>query len=228
MLTKKKKLSKKAIKEDKLIELYYRVYGYIQDNTSKVLTYGGVIVVLFLGIIYYVYHKKEENTKANIALSKVLDSYQQGAYLEAIEGKAGTDNIGLKKIVEEYGGTENGETAKIYLANAYSRLGKAEDAFKYYKDYDGDINIFQATALAGQAGYYASKNDYQKAAELYEKASNITKEDVLNPDYTLYAGINYLNAGNDDKAKEMFDKIKNDYENSSAAREVNRYIAEVE
>ncbi len=228
MLTKKKKLSKKEIKEDKLVSFYYKAYGYFAENTKRIITYAGALVVVVALIAFYINHKSQQNKEAGVQLARVMNLYDSGAYLEAIEGQAGTDILGLKKIVEEYGSTENGETAKIYLANAYNFLSKPDEAFKYYQDYDGSINIFKATALAGEAGYHSYKKDYVKAADLYKKAAHVSNEDVLNPDYLLHAGINYLNAGNNKSAKEMFDTIKKDYTSSTANREVNQYMAQVE
>jgi tetratricopeptide (TPR) repeat protein len=225
MLTKKKKLSRREIKEDKLVSTYYKVYGYIQGNSSRLLTYGGILVIVALAVIYFINHKKEENQNASIALSEIIDAYDKGSYLEAIEGKAGTDNIGLKKIVEQYDGTENGETAKIYLANSYNRLGKFEEAFKYYKSYSGDIPMLKAASLAGQAGYYAYKHEFEKAADLYRDAAHVNKFNVDNPDYMLKAAINYINAGQNANAKELLEDIKNDYKTSQASREVDRYLA---
>lgn len=228
MLTKKKKLSKKEIKQDKLVAYYYKAYGFFEDNKSRVLTYGGILVVLVVAALFYINHNNEENGEAGIQLANVIHLYDQGSYLEAIEGHAGTDVIGLKKIVEKYGSTENGETAKIYLANSYNRLGKPDEAFKYYKDYDGGISLFKATALAGQAGYFADKKEYEKAADLYRKAASVSAADVLNSYYLLHAGINYINAGKKSEAKNMFEKVKKDYATSTENREVNKYMALVE
>ncbi|MDR3627780.1 MAG: hypothetical protein P4L45_13145, partial [Ignavibacteriaceae bacterium] len=208
MLTKKKKLSKKEIKEDKLVSFYYKAYGFFNQNKSRVFTYAGVVVAVIVLAIFYVNHRIQENKEAGLQLAQVIEFYDGGAYVQAIEGQAGTKVLGLKKIVEEYGSTENGETAKIYLANSYSFLGKVDEAFKYYDDYSGSIDIYKAAALAGRAGYYAYKNNFEKAANLYEKAANVTKEDVLDPDYLLSAGENYINAGKSKDAKEVLSKIK--------------------
>ena len=225
MLTKKKKLSRKEIKEDKLVSTYYKAFGYVQKNSSRLLTYGGILILVALAVVYFINHKKEQNQKASLALSRVIDSYGQGSYLEAIEGKAGTDNIGLKKIVEQYDGTENGETAKIYLANSYDMLGKLDEAFKYYKSYSGDIPMLKAASLAGQAGYYAYKNDFEKAGELYREAAGVSKYNADNSDYLLKAAINFISAGKNNDAKELLNTIKKDYKTSTANREVDRYLA---
>ncbi|MEO8398843.1 MAG: tetratricopeptide repeat protein, partial [Ignavibacteriaceae bacterium] len=225
MLTKKKKLSKKEIKEDKLVVSYYKARGYFEENKNRVLLYVGSLLVLIAVVFFYIQNKKQNNQEASAQLSRVMDLYDKGSYLEAIEGRAGTNIKGLKYIVNEYGSTENGETAKIYMANSYFMLGKTDEAFKYYKDYGGDNDIFKASALAGQAGYQASQNKFEEAADLYKKASRISEEDVLNPEYMLKAGINYIKAGKEEVAKELLEKIKKDYTTSSAFREVDKYLA---
>jgi tetratricopeptide (TPR) repeat protein len=228
MLTKKKKLSKKEIKQDKFVETYYKVYGYFDENKSRMLTYAVALIIVVFAVIYYINNKKENNEKAEVLLSQVMNVYDQGSYLEAIEGRPSQNISGLKKIVEDYGSTENGETAKIYLANSYDMLGKSDEALKYYSDYGGDIAIYKAASLAGQAGIYAGRKEYEKAADLFRKASRISKTDVQNPDYMLNASINYISAGNVDEAKPLLESIKKDYPESQANSKADQYLAMVD
>ena len=215
MLTKRKKLSKKEIKEDKLVTTYYKAYGFIQENKNRLAMYVGILAVVILAIVLFMNNKKKNNETAGTELARVMSVYDSGNYLEAIEGRAGTKLIGLKQIVDKFGSTENGEIAKVYMANAYNNLGKLDDAYKFYQDYSGSNKIFKATALAGQASYQAYKKNYEKAADLYKKAAFVSEADVLNPEYLLNAGINYMAAGKNSDAKELFDKIKKDFTTSS-------------
>ncbi len=228
MLTKKKKLSKKEIKEDKLISFYYKAYGYFNENKSALVLYGAVIVVVIVAAYFYISHKSENNHLAGTELGSVMDLYDQGNYLEAIEGKPDQNITGLKNIVEEFGGTENGEVAKIYLANSYNRLQKYDEAYKYYKDYDGDNSIFKATSLAGQAGYLSMQKEYSKAADLYYDAARVSKTNVEDPSYLVQAGINYINAGNKTKAKEVLEKVKKDFEHYPEVAKADKYLAMVD
>jgi tetratricopeptide (TPR) repeat protein len=228
MLTKRKKLSKKEIKEDKLVTFYYKAIAFIEENKNRVAMYAGILAVVILAIVLFMNNKKKNNEIAGTELARIMNVYDGGNYLEAIEGKAGSKLIGLKKLVASYGSTENGEIAKIYIANAYNNLGKLEDANKYYKDYSGSDKVFKATALAGQASYEAYKKNYEKAADLYKKAAFVSDGDVLNPEYLLHAGVNYIAAGKNSDAKELFDKIKKDYKTSTAFRDVDRYMVQVE
>jgi tetratricopeptide (TPR) repeat protein len=224
MLTKKKKLSRREIKEDKLVSTYYKIRGYFDENKNRIYLYAAVIVAVAAAIYFYLDARKGSNEEAGIALSKVMQSYDNGSYLEAIEGRQGVFD-GLKKIVEEYGSTENGEIAKIYLANSYNMLGKVDDAVKYYEDYDGDSDLFKAAALAGEGSYYSIKKDYKKAAELYRKAFNVSEQNVLNAEYMLNAAINFINAGEKEKAKELLTALKKDFAASPVIRDVDRYLA---
>ena len=227
MLQKKKKLSKKAIKEDKLINFYKSSVNFFEKYQSKIFIYVGVLVVVAAAVYFYENQKIINDDKAALELSRIMPLFDQGAYLEAIEGKQGTNIMGLKNLVEEYSGTENGETAKIYLADCYSFLGNYEEAFNYYKDYDGSIDYFEAASLAGQAGYYAMNGDFDKAANLYLNASKQSQVNSQNPDYMLNAGICFLKIGENDEAKILFNKIKEDYSTSLANREVDKYLAAI-
>ena len=224
MLTKKKKFSKKEIKEDKLVTFLYKTQNIYDEYRTQII--AAAIIVAAVAIIgyWYINQQNTANEKAGIQLAKVMKIFDSGSYLEAIEGRQGTDIVGLKRIVEEYGSTDNGETAKIYLANAYAYLGNNEEAIKYYKDYSGGIDLYEAAALAGQAGYYASNNEYKKAADLYLQAANVTELNAQNADYLLSAAINYINAGENEEAEVLLQKIKKDYRTSAANREVDRYL----
>jgi tetratricopeptide (TPR) repeat protein len=225
MITRKKKLSKKEIKEDKLVSFLYKIESFYEENKRRIFTYGIIFLVVVGAVYIYMNQIREENEKAGLELSRVMNLFDSGSYLEAIEGRQGTNIIGLKRIVEEYGSTENGETAKIYLANAYSYLGNYDEAIKYYEDYSGDIHVLKASAKAGMAGYYAARQEYKKAADLYKEASSITDINPQNPDYMLDAAVNYIEAGDKEESKVLLNKIKDDYKTSNAYKEVDKYLA---
>ncbi|PJA97857.1 MAG: hypothetical protein CO128_10400 [Ignavibacteriales bacterium CG_4_9_14_3_um_filter_30_11] len=228
MLKKRKKITKHNIKEDKLITTFNNTLAFVDEYKSKIMLYGGITLVAAFLIIFFVNRNIQQNQKAGLELSRMIGIYDNGSYLEAINGKLGTNFLGFKKIVEEYGSTENGEIAKIYLANSYSLLGKYEDAYKIFKDYSGSINMYKAASLAGQADYFVANKDYEEAAELYNNASLVSELNALNSEYLLKAGINYLKIGNKAKAKELFNLIKVNYKTSGVANQVDKYLAQAE
>lgn len=225
MLHKQKKLTKKEIKEDKLVTAYYKAVGSFDTYKDKIYIVLGVIVVVVVAYLFYNTSQTDKNEKANTELARVMPIYHSGSYLEAIEGKANSKTRGLKSIVDEFGGVEYGQIAKIYLANSYFFLGKIDEALETYKSYSGSNDLFKATSYAGQAGCLEAKEKYSDAADLFKKASSVSNENPLNPDYLLRASVNYIRIGKQKEAKTLLETIKKDFTTSTAYREVDRYLA---
>lgn len=226
MLAPKKKISKKEIKQDKLVETYFKAKTFFEENQKTILIALGSFVVVVLLVIYLVNRSKERDIESTTLLGNVINLYDQGQYQQAIDGVQAKKIKGLKFIADEYGNTESGEAAKIFLANSYYQLGKYDEALKYYEDYDGDNKLLQATAYAGAAACYEIKGNLEKAAELYLKAAKVSESEVTSPEYLLYAARLNAELGKKDVAKKLLDQIKKEYSTSAQARDYDRYIIE--
>ncbi|MBK8945777.1 MAG: tetratricopeptide repeat protein [Ignavibacteriae bacterium] len=223
MIGKKKKLSKKEIQEDKLVTSFYKTQGFFEKNQQNLLIGIGAIAVIVLAIFWYNSKVEDDNIQATTQLASVIPLYEQGQYQKAIDGEPGTNVTGLLSIVENFGNTSQGEIAKMYLANCYFSLGNYEKANEYYSDYSGDNDLYKASSLAGQAACNEMKGNFEDAADDYKKAANVVKMESQAASYLLSAGKNYLKANAADKAKELFEQITNDYKNTNAAREIERF-----
>lgn len=228
MLTKKKKLSKKQIKEDKLVTTYYQAQKFYEEYQSKLLIIGGAIAVIIIAVIWYNSKMTQENLAATAELARVLPIFNDGFYQEAIDGRPGTNVIGLRKTVDEYGGSEQGEVARLYLANAYYFIGDFKQAMEEYDDYSGSNKELVAAALAGKAACFEAQNNFAEAGEFYERAAKVLDYNPLNPEYLLKAGICFIKNNNKEDAAKLFNKIKTEYKDSQLNNEVDRYFALVE
>ncbi len=225
MLAKKKKLTKKQIKEDRLVTGYYEVQKFYEQNQSKILAAVAVIAVVVVAIFWYTSKIEQDNRAASAQLALVIPIFNEGSYAEAIEGKPGTNIIGLRQIVDSYSGAEQAEVSRLYLANALYALARIDEAYKEYDGYSGSNNILAAAALAGKAACYEVKGDYEDAADAYLRASKIEKTNPQNPDYLLSAAKNSINASDNSGAEDLLKKIKKDYANTPASREADKYLA---
>ncbi len=226
MLTPKKKITKKEIKQDKLIETFFKVRTFYEENQKTLLITVGSLVVIILLVIYLTNRAKERDIESTTLLGNVLSLYDQGQYQQAIEGIPGKKIKGLRAIADEYDGTESGEAAKIFLANSYFNQNKIDEALKYYEDYDGDNLLFKATAYAGAAACNEIKGNKEKAAELFLKAAKVNESEVYSPEYLIYAARIYSEIGKKDISKKLLEKIKKEYSTSAQARDYDRYLTE--
>ncbi len=227
MIGKKKKITKKELQEDKLVTTFYKSQEFIDENKQKFILAIGALAVIILAVVWYSNKQTEDNLLASAQLFQIIPIYEQGQYQKAIDGEPGTQLVGLKNIVENYGNTNNGELAKIYLAHSYYALGEYENALQYYSDYSGDSELHKSTALAGMAASYEMMGKYSDAAENYEKAAKLIKIDSQSADFLINAGINYIKSGDKSSAKNVLEIVKNDYKTTTAAREVEKYLAQL-
>lgn len=228
MLEARKKITKKQMKEDKLVTTYYKFQNIFLENQARILIGLGIVAVIVVAIILYTNKKSNDNRAGAAQLAKVMPIYEAGNYKDAINGQAAGNIAGLKKIVEDFSGTESGESARIFLANAYSFTGNNDAAYEMYDDYSGSNPLFKATALANKGGIIESKKEFEKAADLYLEASKIDKTNPSNAEFMLKAGVAYLKAGNKEDAKILFETIKKDYKNLISYLEVEKFLAQAE
>ena len=227
MAQKKKKITKKEIQEDQLVTTFYKVEEFIEQHKQNIIIGVAAVAIIALAIVWYNNKKVEDNLQATAELAKVVPLFESGSFQEAIDGQPGTNLNGLKSIVENYGSTEQGEFAKIYLADSYYYLGDYANARKYYEDYSGNSKLHKAAAYAGIAACYEQEGDYEKAAGYYNKAANVSKYNPLTPDYLLNAGINYIRINKKDMAETVLNRIKKEFKTSPIAREVDKYLAQI-
>jgi tetratricopeptide (TPR) repeat protein len=225
MLKAKKKITKKEIKEDKLVSAYFEATTWYEENKKllrNVLT--GVVIVAIVAVVIR-NNMVSNNEQATTELAKIMKYYDEGKYEAAVNGIPQENIRGLLAVVNEYGSTHAGAFAKFYLANAYFALGNYDQALTYYLDVSLDDELLQASAYAGAAACYEAKGDRANAASYYERAALRGKNNIQAAEHLQFAALNYAAAGKKEKAIDLLKKVKKDYPTSSVARDVDRYLA---
>ena len=225
MLTPKKKISKREIKEDKLVSAYFEATSWYQENKKTVSSvFTGLVVVVFAAVVIR-NNITGNNEKATSEFAKVMKYYDDGNYEAAISGVPQENIRGLQAVVNDYGSSHAGGFAKFYLANAYFATGNFDKALEQYLDVSVSDDLVQSSAFAGAGACYEAKGNSADAARYYEKAAMIGKGNTQAAEHLHHAAMNFAAAGNKTRAVELLKKIKKDYPTSSVAREVEKYIA---
>ncbi len=213
--------------EEKLMTVYYKAVDYFENNKKHVYTALTILIIAIAGIILFVNKKKANNEIAAVELAKIRSVYDANNFQQAVNGDSSGMSKGLQFIVDEYGSTENGEMAKLMLANSYMNLRDFDKAEKYFKDYSGSNKLLKVAAIAGQASVLEAKGNYTDAAKEFEKAANMDNENPFVDQYLFYAGKNYFRANDFAAAKKMFDELKLEYPKSKYNSESEKYRASI-
>ena len=227
MLRAKKKISKKVIKEDSVVTAYFKAQTWYDENKKRLSTIGSVVIVLALAAWFYSNNVHANNERATTELARVFTYYDNGQYLIAVNGIPEKNIAGLQSIVDNYGSTRIGNLAEFYLASSYYNLQEYDKALEHFKSYGGGSPLLESSASAGIGACYEAKGDFKKAAENYERAAMKSIHDPNAPDNLVNAARNFGKSGEKERAVELLKRVKKDYPASSAARDVERYIAEV-
>ena len=226
MLKPQKKVSRREIKEDKLATTYFEARQWIDANKRLV----GYIVAapIIIVVLWFLWSQKttEWNNKAATMLAKVLPYYDSEKYDLAVNGNPQEGVQGLQAIVDEYGSSQTGQMAKLFLANSYFALKNYDKALQYYDDISVKDKMTSASAYAGMAACYEIKKDFAKAASYFEKAASKNMTLVQAPENLQRAAVNYAASGKKEKAVELMLMLKKEFPTSSVARDADRFIAE--
>jgi len=206
MLTPKKRISKKDLKEDKLVTYYFQVQDWLEVNAK--LVYGALAIIIVLDGAFTYYENSQEKAEqlASVDLSKAVRVYEASDYSNAITL--------FSNLVEEYGSTSSGKLGKFYLANSFYKIGDYTNAKEYFKKSVSGLKTddhLAAAAAAGVAACLEQEENYSEAAKTFENVAKKYPETPLASQYVFKAARCYQLAENTDKAASLYDKIINDY-----------------
>lgn len=227
MLNPKKKITKRELKEDALISTYAKTMTFYERNKRYISIGLTSLVAVIILIVVLVNNRNANNEKAAAELGKVLPIFDGNQFQQAVDGVPERNITGLKSIVDNYGNSTAGESARFYLANAYYNLGRYDDALAQFDDYSPNDDVLAVSRLAGIASCYEGKGQPAEAGSNFEKAATKYADDIAAAENLAHAARNYTQAGNKERALELYKKIKKDYPKSAAARDVDKFIAQL-
>ena len=187
---------------------------------------GGVVAVIIIvaGIIMYknLYAEPREE-KAQAALFKGVEYFEQDAFEQALNGDS-IGFVGFLKVADDYSGTKAANLAKAYAGICYAQLGKYEEAVKMLDDFNGKDQMVAPAILGAAGNCYAQLGQLDKAASTLLSAADKADNNTLSPIFLVQAGEILVKQNKFDDAIKAYTKIKDKYFQSYQAMDIDKYI----
>ena len=187
---------------------------------------GGVVAVIIIvaGFIMYknLYAEPREE-KAQAALFKGQEYFEQDAFEQALNGDS-IGYTGFLKVADDYSGTKAANLAKAYAGICYTQLGKYEEAVKMLDSFNGKDQMVAPAILGAAGNCYAQLGQLDKAASTLLSAADKADNNTLSPIFLIQAGEILVKQGKYDDAVNAYTKIKDKYFQSYQAMDIDKYI----
>ena len=218
MLRARKRITKKELKHDAMLEAMYKVETFMKRYSKQVMYGGAGLVALIVVSVMMLNSKREAEVKADSAVGIAQYKLLIGDFQDA--------EVRLEDVLRKYPGTKAAREGKFYLANAHYLLGNMEEAEKYYIEFLAESSndpILESSANSGLAAIKEDTDDNLSAANFYMKASFISNGKTQSEAYMLSSIRNYYKSGEIERAQEMVDDMLADEDISNNTKESVKY-----
>ncbi len=201
---------------------------WILKNQKAILTVIGVVLVSVLAYMAYMRYVQEpaEIKAANeLAYPKsYFDQAQSNSvvtdslYTLALDGADG--KYGLLDVADKFSRTKAGNLAKYYAGLSYLKLSDYKNAIKYLDDFSSDDMMLGPMAKGAIGDAFTNIDQFKDALDYYEQAANMNPNDYTTPMFLDKAAATALAIGENSKALALYTRIKDEYSNSEAAKDI--------
>ncbi len=192
--------------------------AFFEKNKKALIGCVVAVIVIIAGIILCnTYYLKPRAEKASTELAKSQELFDQQQYEKALPG--------FQKVADEYGSTDAGNLAQLYIGICQANLGKWQEAVNALESFSGQDDQMVSPAAEGALGNaYANLNQLDKAVEHLKKAAKMADNNTLSPVYLIQAGEILESQGKKAEALELYQQVKEKYVNSMQYQSIDKYI----
>ena len=221
-VSKKHHLSKRELKEDRLLSSMGRALDYFNDHRMTILLALGGLIALVAVFGIYKSASKSGASRSEEILYLALNDYEVGRYREAANG--------LQQFVDRYPRHKRVGIAQTALGNAHLMLNETNEAKTQFEKAVGNAPRGSAAWVSAKTGLgllAASQGMNDDAARLFEEAAEASESKEAAGEAIARAIGARIAAGQRDAAKALLEKATRDYAGTRAAQTFPKYEGEL-
>ena len=226
------RLSRKEIKRDEFMESLGGAFEWVRGNSQILILSGLVVLVALIVVVAYLGYSESRAHKADESLAQALRIYQ--APLDAVaanpadpeaptfaDAKARSEqaNEHFEAVKEDFGNTDAGKIATVYLGQIAAMNGDLESAKTYWQDFVAKSSD-HALAVEVRVNLMALDRAAGKGDELVtELRAMLSGPNAgLPPDLLWYQlGLTLEELDRQSEAAEAFERLVAEYPQSAFA-----------
>jgi tetratricopeptide (TPR) repeat protein len=135
--------------------------------------------------------------------------------------------LGFLDIAKNYKMTQAGNLAKYSAGICYLHLGEYENAIDYLNKYSKKDKLIGSVATGAIGDAYVETGDLDKGIAKYTEAADMAKNAFNTPLFLMKAGQIYELQKKYADALRVYERIQNEYPESSEGTSIEKYIARV-
>jgi len=202
MLRPKRKITKREIRHDPLLETLYSVQKYFEKYKKRIFQLGGSLLGIVIILLISSSWRASSRSVASELLAKSVSSYNNGDYATAVDE--------LDLLIAEYPNTPSGREALFYMGHAYIHLENTTAAKQMLEEYQnkGKNRFFLCATLESLATIAESEDRFKDAAELFQEASRIADYSFTSQQDSINAAANWMKAKEYNKAEKILEALQ--------------------
>ncbi|MBI1767751.1 MAG: tetratricopeptide repeat protein [Bacteroidetes bacterium] len=223
----KKEENKDLLESPEALKEKFEGFEHWVESNPKIII--GVVAALVLAVGGYFgwrYYIDNQEAQAQKEMFQAVHYFEADSLNLAFNGDG--NNLGFKQIIEDYGMTPAGNLANFYAGVIHLKQGKFPLAIYYLEDFKANDMLVQARAYSLIGDAYMEQKDYENASKWYNKASEYNPNKEFTPTYMMKAALAYEKLNQNEKAKEVYQKIIDTYFESSEVQNAKKYKARLE
>lgn len=200
--------------------------SWLESNPKIVVGFAAAILLIIGGYFGFQYYKQSQNVLAQKEMFQAVFYFESDSLDRALNGDG--NNLGFLSIIEDYGITDAGNLANYYAGVSYLKQGKYELARLYLEDFSSSDLLVQARAFSLIGDSFMEEQKYEDAAKFYNKAANYEPNKYFSPSYLMKEALAYEKLNQNNKAKEVYEKVITQYWDSGEYQNARKFKARLE